>query len=148
MDEMIGYCGYMCHLCAARSKDPNIRQKMIDGWRKYFGHQNYTVENVQCDGCLSDGKLADKECKARPCAIEKGVKNCVLCEEFPCDKVIHLLATREGLLLFCLPKTSNITEEEYNLCMRQFTSMPGLIKILAENGKLPEWCAQIKSSSD
>jgi len=139
MREMIGYCGYRCHLCAARSKDPAIRQKMVDGWRKYFGHQKYTAENVQCDGCLSDGKLADKECKARPCTIEKGVSNCALCEEFPCDKVRHLFTTREGLLVFCFPKTSTLTEEEYNLCMRQFESMGVLIKILADNGKLGYW---------
>ncbi|MCK4669170.1 DUF3795 domain-containing protein [Candidatus Bathyarchaeota archaeon] len=71
MEEMIGYCGYNCHLHAARSKDPNARQKLVDGWRKYFGHENYTVENVQCDGCLSDGRIADKMCKARPYAKKK-----------------------------------------------------------------------------
>lgn len=139
MEEMIGYCGYNCHLCAARSEDPGIRQKLVDGWRKYFGHENYTAENVQCDGCLNDGNIADKQCKARPCAKEKGVKSCVLCDEFPCKKVGHLLATREGMLLFCLPRTLSITEEEYNLCMRQFESMPNLIKVLKENGKVPAW---------
>lgn len=72
MTEMIGYCGYNCQLCAARSDDPAVRQKMVDGWRKIFGHQNYTAENVKCDGCPSDGEVADKICKARPCAKEKG----------------------------------------------------------------------------
>ena len=28
MKEMIGYCGYNCHLCAARSDDPALRQKL------------------------------------------------------------------------------------------------------------------------
>ena len=37
MKEMIGYCGYNCHLCAARSDDPVIRQKMVDGWKKNLG---------------------------------------------------------------------------------------------------------------
>ena len=37
-----------------------------------FGHENYTAENVRCDGCKAGGRLADKECKARPCAIERG----------------------------------------------------------------------------
>ncbi|MBN1661513.1 MAG: hypothetical protein JXA93_24180 [Anaerolineae bacterium] len=26
MFEVIGYCGYNCHLCAARSDDPAVRQ--------------------------------------------------------------------------------------------------------------------------
>ncbi len=142
-EEMIGYCGYNCHLCAARSDDPEVRQRLVDGWRRIFGHQHYTVENVKCDGCLSDGNLADKQCKARPCAIERGVKNCAYCEDFVCEKVGHLLASREGLLIYCRPKTDTVTQEDYDLCMRQFDSMPNLVKMLAEAGKLSEWVANI-----
>ncbi len=143
-EKMIGYCGYNCHLCAARSDDPAVRQQLVDGWRRIFGHQNYTVENVRCDGCLSDGRLADKQCKARPCAIERGVRNCAYCEDFPCDKVKHLLASREGLLIFCRPETGLVTEEEYNLCMRQFESMPNLLALLADAGKLQDWVLNIQ----
>jgi len=139
MREMIGYCGYSCHLCAARSDDPAVRQRLVDGWRRIFGHQQYTVENVRCDGCLSDGRLADKECKARPCAIERGVTSCALCDDFVCDKVGHLLASREGMLIFLNRRLASVTEEEYDLCVRQFESMPNLIKVLARAAKLPAW---------
>jgi hypothetical protein len=139
MKEMIGYCGYNCHLCAARSDDPAVRQRLVDGWRRIFGHQCYTAANVKCDGCLSEGRHADQACQARPCAIERGVKSCAHCAEFVCDKVRHLLASREGLLIFCRPRTGAVTKEEYDLCMRQFESMPNLVKLLAEAGKLPEW---------
>ncbi|MFX0163561.1 MAG: DUF3795 domain-containing protein [Candidatus Hodarchaeota archaeon] len=148
MEEMIGYCGYNCHLCVARSKDPAVRQKLVDGWRKYLGHQNYTAENVQCDGCLSDGKIADKQCQVRPCAKEKGVENCAHCDEFPCDKVKKLMGARELMLIFCLPRTFSITEEEYNLCMRQFESIPNLVRRLADMGKVPPWWKRSSSSSD
>jgi hypothetical protein len=139
MDEQIGYCGYDCGSCAARSDDPNLRQRLVDGWRKYFGHQSYTAENVRCDGCKSDGRLADKSCKARPCAVERGVESCALCSDFPCDKVRPLFATREGMLVFPYPATAGITAEDYNLCMRQFESLPRLMRLLAEAGKLPGW---------
>ena len=33
VDKLIGYCGYNCHLCAARSEDIAVRQKMVDAWR-------------------------------------------------------------------------------------------------------------------
>lgn len=138
-DEMIGYCGYSCHFCAARSDDPAVRQRLVDGWRSIFGHEQYTAENVRCDGCLSDGRLADKACKARPCAIERGVKNCAYCEEFVCEKVGHLLASREGLLIFCRPEDGPVTKEEYELCMRQFDSMPNIVRMLADAGKLASW---------
>jgi len=101
--------------------------------------RRYTAENVKCDGCLSDGRLADKQCKARPCAIERGVKNCAYCEEFACEKVRGLLGCREGQLIFCRPQTGPVTKEEYDLCMRQFESMPNIVKMLAEAGKISEW---------
>ncbi len=139
MDEMIGYCGYDCGTCAARSDDPAVRQRLIDGWRRYFGHQHYTAENVRCDGCRADGRLADKSCKARPCAIERGVESCALCADFPCDTVRPLFATREGMLVFTYPTTAGITAEEYDLCLRQFESLPRLMRLMAEAGKLPGW---------
>jgi hypothetical protein len=139
---MIAYCGYNCHLCAARSDDPAVRQRLVDGWRKIFGHEQYTAENVHCDGCRSDGRLADKQCEARPCAIERGLESCALCDDFVCKKVGHLLASREGLLIFLHSKMSDVTEEEYNLCARQFESMPNLVRILAGAGRLPPWSAE------
>lgn len=142
MDEMIGYCGYSCHLCAARSEDPAVRNRLVDGWRRIFGHQSYTSENVRCDGCRCDGRVADKSCEARPCARAKGLESCAWCDEFPCGKMRQLMASREGLLLFCRPGDGPVTEEEYDLCMRQFESMPNLVRLLAEAGKLAPWVQQ------
>lgn len=139
MEEMIGYCGYSCHLCAARSDDPEVRQRLVDGWRRIFGHQDYTAENVRCDGCRSDDRLADTKCKARPCAREKNLDSCASCDEFPCDKMRHLMASREGLLIYCRPGDGPVSLEEHDLCMRQFESMPNLVRILAEEGKLEPW---------
>jgi hypothetical protein len=42
VDKLIGYCGYNCHLCAARSEDIAVRQKLVDAWHKYLGHENIT----------------------------------------------------------------------------------------------------------
>jgi hypothetical protein len=148
LTEMIGYCGYNCHLCAARSDDPAVRQKLVDGWRKIFGHQDYTAENVKCDGCLSDGTVADKSCQARPCAKEKGLESCADCDEFPCDKMKNLMTSREGMLMWCYPRTSSVTKEEYNLCMRQFESMPNLLRTLASSGKMPSWVAKSPEASN
>lgn len=139
MEEMVGYCGYRCHLCAARSDDPDVRRRLVEGWRRLFGHESYTAENVRCDGCRSDGRLADTECKARPCAREKGVESCAECGDFPCDKMKHLMGTRAGMLLWCFPRTESLTREEYDLCMRQFDSMGELTRLMAECGRLPAW---------
>lgn len=142
MDEMIGYCGYRCHLCAARSEDAEIRQKLVDGWRKYFGHEAYTAENVKCGGCKGEGPVADKVCRARPCAVEKGVESCALCDDFPCDKMKHLMASRPGLAIYLRSAVANMTKEEFDLCMRQFDSMPTLVDILIKAGKVPAFFAE------
>jgi hypothetical protein len=142
MDSLIGYCGYRCDLCAARSDDYDTRKKLVDGWRRVFGHQMYTPENVKCTGCKGCGPIADKSCEARPCAIEKGFQSCTDCDEFACKKVGVLLATKLGMLLFGKPEGGPPTEEDYNLCMRQFDSMPELMKQLVEKGKRPEWMLQ------
>lgn len=145
MDQSHGYCGYRCHLCAARSKNPAERKKLVDGWRKFFGHQDYTAENVQCDGCKANGKLADKQCQARPCAKEKNLEYCMLCNEFPCEKVRKLMSNRLDLLCRCLPHTYSMSEDEYVRCMNQFDSMPFIIKTLIENGKVPKWWGNAES---
>jgi len=138
--QMIGYCGYNCHLCSARSDDIIVRQKMVNAWRKYLGHEHYTAENVKCDGCKSKGdNIADKKSEARPCAQEKGLESCAQCDEFPCKKVSHLMGTTVGLLTFLAPKLKDITEEEFNLCVQQWNSMPNLVEILVEEGKLPRF---------
>jgi hypothetical protein len=52
------------------------------------------------------------------------------------------MATKEGMLVYCQPRTAEVTEEEYNLCIRQFDSMSNLMKILIEEGKLPEFLGE------
>jgi hypothetical protein len=136
---MIGYCGCNCHLCAARSDDPALRQQLVDGWRRIFGHPNYTAENVKCDGCRSNGRVADQVCQARPCAQERGVESCACCAEFPCDKMKHLMGSCDGMMIWLHRVAPPITEEEYDLCMRQFDSMPNLLRTLVSVGKLPRW---------
>ena len=125
MKKMLARCGYRCDLCAARSDDPVLRQRLVEGWRKYLGHEMYTVENVRCDGCRNDGRLADKSCPVRPCAIEKGVDNCAYCDEYPCDELEGLICSREKFV----ERLGAIPEEDYNLCLRQFESAPELASI-------------------
>ena len=62
-----------------------------------------------------------------------------------CKKVGHLLASREGMLVFLQRRMIDVTDEEYGLCARQFESMPNLIRILAGAGKLPSWATGPRS---
>ena len=142
-EKMIGYCGYNCYLCAARSDDVKTRKKLVDAWKKYLGHQMYTPENVFCKGCKNKGdKIADKQCKVRPCAQEKGLESCSQCNELPCDNLRKLMGSTAMLIAFLAPKLKNITEEEFNLCIQQWNSAPNLVKNLVKEGKLPSFVVE------
>ncbi len=125
---MIGYCGYRCHLCPARSEDPKVRQKLVDGWRKLFGHESYTAESVKCSGCKGSGSIADKTCKARPCAKAKGVEFCADCGDFPCANLRPLINS----IFFA-------TEEEYEMRAKQFDIKNDLLEMLKKRGKGMPW---------
>jgi hypothetical protein len=124
-------------MCAARSDDPQVRQRLVDGWRKLFGLEVCTAENVRCDGYRAEGGLADKECQARPCAIARGLESCALCDEFACEKVGHLLESGGTMLLFLHRRGVRAPAEEYRLCARQFESKRNVIGVVADAGRLP-----------
>jgi hypothetical protein len=137
---MIGYCGNNCHLCGARSDDPAIRQKVVDGWKKFLHLEMYTVENIKCDGCRSKGKLADGQCKIRPCVMEKKLPGCGHCDDLlSCEKIERFIMHRYGFMLYSHNKIPPMSEEEYRLCIRQFDSLKNLTFMLIDAGKLPAW---------
>ncbi len=55
-----------------------------------------------------------------------------------CKKVCHLLSSREGMLIFCRPEGDPVSAEEYELCMGQFGSMPNVVTMLVDAGRIAE----------
>jgi hypothetical protein len=54
-------------------------------------------ENPQCLGCTNvKGKPFWGECKLYACILEKGIKHCGLCKEFPCDLFIDSFDPSKG----------------------------------------------------
>ena len=91
MSDIIARCGFKCNLCLIYrdnlKKDKRNRQKFRDGLEKYYGDK-LTLEECYCDGCMTPDSenpvRITKECKVRPCAIEKGLENCGYCKQYPC----------------------------------------------------------------
>jgi len=95
MEPILTRCGFRCDLCLAYrpniTQHPENRQKLSDGWFKYFGFRLPPSE-ICCDGCLADNPtLIDKHCQVRPCVIEKGLDNCAACDQYVCDKLADRL---------------------------------------------------------
>jgi hypothetical protein len=102
MQPILTRCGYRCDLCLAYKPNieehPENRQKLSDGWHKYFGFRTPTSE-ICCDGCMSeDPHLLDVGCPVRPCVIERELENCAQCEDYgECGKLAQRLVTYEGV---------------------------------------------------
>lgn len=103
MEPILTRCGYRCDLCLAYKTNvmqhSSNRQKLSDGWHKYFGFR-LPPSAICCDGCMSPNpKLIDQNCPVRPCVIEKGLDNCSQCEQYVCDKLRQRLVSYEEMKL-------------------------------------------------
>lgn len=93
MNEILSRCGYRCDLCLAYrpnlEANPSNRQVLSDGWHKYFGFR-HPPEEIACDGCMGmaeNSQLIDTGCPVRPCAIERGHRNCAECDDYGCARL-------------------------------------------------------------
>ncbi|GAG11284.1 unnamed protein product [marine sediment metagenome] len=93
MDRMIAYCGIVCSECpallATQEDDAAKRKKVAEAWSKQF-NVDIKPEQVNCDGCPSEGKRVFfycNICEIRKCGQEKRVENCAYCAEYACEKL-------------------------------------------------------------
>lgn len=93
MAKMIAFCGLECTKCpsylATINDDDDARLKTSVMLKEKYGLE-YTPAEINCNGCLStDGLLLGfcNNCKIRQCGREKGLENCTLCQELPCEKL-------------------------------------------------------------
>jgi len=99
MGTIIGYCGIICSDCPvllATQKNDNIERRLVaEVFTKQHGKE-LKPEDINCDGCISDSKRIFPYCGAcgtRKCGIDKTVKNCAYCIEYPCEKVSEVFAS-------------------------------------------------------
>jgi predicted nucleic acid binding AN1-type Zn finger protein len=93
MLTLIAACGLDCAQCesyqATQSNDLLKLEAIAEKWRKEFNAPGLTAENIQCDGCMTDGRKIGhcSECQIRLCAIERGMENCAVCSDYACKKL-------------------------------------------------------------
>jgi hypothetical protein len=96
MNKMTAFCGLLCNECGAfiatRDDDDKKRVEVAETWSKQF-KVDVKPEDINCDGCLSDGPRIFSHCKVceiRKCGKEKSVVNCAYCNEYACEKLGQL----------------------------------------------------------
>jgi hypothetical protein len=91
--EQISFCGMICNECTAflatQKNDDDERKKVAEIWSKQY-NADIKAENINCDGCLSEGKRFFSHCnvcEVRKCGRERNLKNCAYCNEYACEKL-------------------------------------------------------------
>jgi hypothetical protein len=85
--ELVGICGIYCGTCPSYLAQV---ENDIAELEKRAQEMGFTVEEVRCNGCLSDKVMPTCiECRYgfRQCAIEYGVTWCFECQDFPCQRL-------------------------------------------------------------
>ena len=122
MAEVLARCGYRCDLCpgyAGNIQSFEDRQKVSDGWFKYYGFR-IEPEQIRCDGCRDENPHArriDGQCKVRTCAIGRGLDTCAKCKERPCQELKDKMVT-----LSCVVSKSGqpVPKEDYERFVRPY----------------------------
>jgi hypothetical protein len=98
MESMIAMCGLDCAQCpvykATQRNDDAKRAKVAELWSKMFSRP-FTVEEINCDGCLSGSERMFGHCKSctvRLCGLEKKLTSCAACADYSCAKLDGLLS--------------------------------------------------------
>lgn len=136
MEPILTRCGYRCDLCLAykpnAEANPSGRQKLSDGWFRYFGFR-LPPEQICCDGCMStDPKLIDQSCPVRQCVIERGLENCSQCDLYVCEKLAQRLVVFEEV------KTrinTEIPDEDRRRFIQPYENKQRLDSLRAANSK-------------
>ena len=76
LDEILGYCGLYCPGCGAY-------QATATGAGVEYKPGSFTT----CRGCNSaEVSIWCSDCEIKNCARKRGLRYCLECEEFPCEK--------------------------------------------------------------
>ncbi len=102
---MIGICGDNCLCChryvATKSGSVEELEKVKKLWvRLGLRDPDFPVENMACPACNKENN-----CAILNCAQSKGIENCGLCQEYPCD-----------LITVAFEKTENLSSRAAQIC--------------------------------
>ncbi len=96
--EILAYCGIYCNECPIyiSTKKQNKIDCSLEKKKGAVLTGLFTAGEANCYGCSSfrsDANDLCARCEVRRCAQNKGIENCGLCNEYPCDLVEQSIST-------------------------------------------------------
>lgn len=86
-------CGLYCGVCgvyfATRDDNEKFLEKLLGVYQeKIPGLEQLTIEDLKCDGCLSERvSYFCRVCAIKDCTQKKGIAGCHECDDFPCAHI-------------------------------------------------------------
>ncbi|WP_298272967.1 DUF3795 domain-containing protein [Geobacter sp.] len=123
--NIIGVCGDNCSLCprylASQNGDVKELEEVKELWvRLGLRDPAFPPQDMACYGCKPENNCAYSEVRA--CACGKGIKNCGLCQVYPCELLHAVFEKSEKLrshaVRFCTPKEMDALHKAF-FCKRQ-----------------------------
>jgi len=96
--KMLSMCGLDCAACPAHiaytTNDQALRVRTAAEWSRQF-RTELKPADIDCVGCLKTRGVQFAhcaECEIRKCGLAHKVKNCAMCDDYPCDKISNFIA--------------------------------------------------------
>jgi hypothetical protein len=101
--EYLSPCGMYCSVCSVQAAIKNNDQELKEKLASIFGT---SPENIVCEGCMSDKTFPfAKTCSIRACALEKRLKGCNQCDDFPCNNIKNFpFEVSRNMMLEAIPR--------------------------------------------
>lgn len=124
--DFISPCGLYCGVCAIHIAHREQNQKFMERLRDlYQGKipgkgrlphaESLTIEDIRCNGCLSDDLFMHcRQCDIRECALKKGYTGCHQCDDFPCRTIEEFpMAVGKKVILRAVPRWREVGTEKW-----------------------------------
>jgi hypothetical protein len=123
--NVIGVCGDNCSCCpryiATQEGSLEALNKVKELWvRLGFRQPDSPARELACFGCGPENKCAYYE--VRECAYGKGIDNCGLCQDYPCEVMDAVFEKSENIKSHA---SSVCASEEMDALTRAFFSKRG-----------------------
>lgn len=124
--DFISPCGLYCGVCAIhiahRENNQKFKERLlslyqgkVQGKGRLPNAENLSVEDIRCNGCLSDDIfMYCRQCDIRECTLKKGYTGCHQCDEFPCQIIEEFpMAVGKKVILRAIPRWRDVGTEKW-----------------------------------
>jgi len=126
--DFLSPCGLYCGVCAIlkahRDNNRKFKERLlalykgeVPGKGKLPGSESLTIEDMQCEGCLSENPFVYcRQCDMKDCTRERGYEGCHECPDFPCALIEHFpMAIGKKVILRAVPYRREVGTEKWAL---------------------------------